>query len=81
MQLLKTINKNIYIKRIEPENRTASGLYLSTIKSDIETGLVLASASDLIKVGEKVVFNKHSGSKVDDNHLVIKEDHILGIVE
>ena len=81
MLQLKPIHKNIYIKKIESEAKTASGLYLGTIKSDVETGLVLASASDLIKVGEKVIFNKHSGSKVDDNFLIIKEDHILGIVE
>lgn len=80
-QLLKPINKNVYLKRIDAENKTASGLYLGTIKSDVETGLVLASASDLIKVGEKVVFSKYSGPKIDDNHLIIKEDHILGIVE
>lgn len=81
MQQLKPLSKKIYIVRVESEAKTASGLYLGTIKSDVETGLVLASASDLIKNGEKVIFCKHSGSKVDDNHLIIKEDHVLGIVE
>lgn len=80
-KLLKPLNNNIYIKRIDNENKTASGLYLGTIKSDVETGLVLASASDLIKVGEKVVFSKNSGYKIDDSYLVIKQDYILGIVE
>lgn len=81
MQLLKVLNKNVLIKIIEAEALHSSGLYLIAIKSDIQTGIVLACASDLIKVGEKVSFNKHSGTKVDDNHLIIKEDHILGIVE
>lgn len=80
-QLLKPLKNNVYLKRMDAETKTASGLYLGTIKSDVETGIVLASASDLIKVGEKVVFSKHSGCKIDDSFLVIKEDHILGIVE
>lgn len=80
--LIKPINKNVYVELLPSENVSSTGLYLGTKKSDIETGTVLAaSTSDLFLVGDKVIFNKHAVTKVDESLLIIKEEFILGIIQ
>ena len=46
-----------------------------------EDGKVLALD---VKAGDKVLFGKYSGTEIDldgDEHLIMREDDILGIVE
>lgn len=81
MQNFKPLNKNVYAQLINNEAKTDSGIFLGNIKSDIETAIVVASASDLIKQKEKIMFHKLSGLKVKEGFVVIKESDILGTLE
>lgn len=78
---IQPLNKNVHVKIEQQDNVTSAGLYLGIKKSEIETGIVISSAtSDLIKVGDKIIFNKQAGTKVDDSYLIIREEFILGII-
>jgi chaperonin GroES len=34
-----------------------------------------------VKVGDVIYFGKYAGTELGDDHLIIREDEILGIVE
>ena len=93
---IRPLNNRVVIKRIEELSRTPGGLFLpdSAKEKPIE-GEVLAvgdgrvdDAGKLIpmtvKVGDRVVFTKYSGTEIKvggEDLLLMREDDILGIVE
>lgn len=93
---IRPMNDRVLVKRVEENTRTASGLYLpDSAKEKPLEGEVLAVGpgkttedgkllSMMVKVGDKVVFGKYSGTeiKVDgEDRLILREEDILGIVE
>ena len=85
----------VLVKRLESEERTASGLYIpDTAKEKPSKGEVVAvgpgkHADDgklvpmAVKVGDMVLFNKYAGTEVKIDgaeHLVMREDDILAII-
>ena len=92
---LKPLNDRVLVKRLESEERTASGLYIpDTAKERPSKGEVVAvgpgkHADDgklvpmTVKVGDMVLFNKYAGTEVKIDgaeHLVMREDDILAII-
>ena len=89
---LKPLNDRVLVKRLESEERTASGLYIpDTAKEKPSKGEVLAGAHGddgklvpmAVKVGDMVLFNKYAGTEVKIDgaeHLVMREDDILAII-
>ena len=92
---LKPLNDRVLVKRLESEERTASGLYIpDTAKEKPCKGQVVAvgpgkHADDgklvpmTVKVGDMVLFNKYAGTEVKIDgaeHLVMREDDILAII-
>ena len=92
---LKPLNDRVLVKRLESEERTASGLYIpDTAKEKPSKGEVVAvgpgkHADDgklvpmAVKVGAMVLFNKYAGTEVKIDgaeHLVMREDDILAII-
>ncbi|WP_294513913.1 co-chaperone GroES [uncultured Bilophila sp.] len=92
---LKPLNDRVLVKRLESEERTASGLYIpDTAKEKPSKGEVVAvgpgkHADDgklvpmTVKVGDMVLFNKYAGTEVKIDgaeHLVMREDDILAII-
>ena len=92
---LKPLNDRVLVKRLESEERTASGLYIpDTAKEKPSKGEVVAvgpgkHADDgklvpmSVKVGDMVLFNKYAGTEVKIDgaeHLVMREDDILAII-
>ena len=92
---LKPLNDRVLVKRLESEERTASGLYIpDTAKEKPSKGEVVAvgpgkHADDgklvpmVVKVGDMVLFNKYAGTEVKIDgaeHLVMREDDILAII-
>jgi chaperonin GroES len=81
------------IKRIEAEETTASGIIIpDAAKEKAQTGTVIAvgpgkrsgngsSLAMSINVGDTVYFGKYSGTETDDQHIIIREEEILGVVE
>ena len=94
--MLKPLGDRIVVKAVEAETTTAGGILLpDTAKEKPQTAEVLAVgpgktldngsvAAMEIKVGDKVVYGKYSGTeiKVDGQELIIlRQDDVLGIQE
>ncbi len=83
----KPLKDRVFVKYTEEGERTPGGLYIpDSAKEKPQKGLVEAVGSEVkeVKVGNTILFDKYSGSKVniDNNeYLIIKEEDILGIVE
>jgi chaperonin GroES len=90
---IRPLYDRLYIERLESNERTASGLYIPEgAKEKGQTGKVLATGlgkidqngkthSLQVKVGDVVFFGKYAGTDIDEKHLVLREEDILGIVE
>lgn len=90
---IKPLGDRVLIRRIEDEDKTAGGLYIpESAKEKAQTGSVVAvGAGKLDKngvrvpldvvIGQTVYFGKYAGTEAGDNHIIIREDEILGIVE
>ena len=83
----KPLKDRVFVSYAEEEERTKGGLYVpDTAKEKPQKGKVEAVGSEVkeVKVGDSVLFDKYSGSKVkmnDQECLIIKEENILGIIE
>lgn len=84
--MLKPLSDKLVVKRLEAEEKTASGIVLpDTAKEKPEQGEVIATGKDVkeVKKGDKVIFGKYSPTeiKVDGTeYLVIKEEDVLAIL-
>ena len=94
--MIKPVADKILIKMIEGEEKTQSGIILSSgakekpqIAKVIEVGpgLTLEDGKKLemfIEKGQKVIVSKYSGTEVKyegEDYLIIKQDDVLAIVE
>jgi chaperonin GroES len=83
----KPLKDRVFVRYTEEGEKTAGGLYIpDTAKEKPQKGTVEAVGSEVkeIKIGNTILFDKYSGSKVtiDNNeYLIVKEEDILGIVE
>jgi chaperonin GroES len=93
---IRPLRDRILVKRIEEEETTAGGIIVpDTAKEKPEEGKVVAVGKGKIrddgklqkldvKKGDRVLFGKFAGTEVtleDEEHLIICEDDVLGIVE
>ncbi|MCL5423350.1 MAG: co-chaperone GroES [Nitrospirae bacterium] len=92
----KPLRDRVLVKYSEEAEKTAGGLYIpDSAKEKPQKGEVVAVGSGRVtddgklqpisvKIGDTVLFDKYSGSKVtmdDVEYLIIREEDILGIVE
>lgn len=85
---IRPLKERVVVKYSEEEmEKTAGGIYVPDVaKEKPQKGVVEAVGSEVkeVKVGNTVLFDKYSGSKIKiDNveYLIIKEEDILGIIE
>ena len=93
---IRPLQDRVIIKRIEEEEKTKGGIIIpDTAKEKPQEGKVIAVGKGKVnddgkvmpldvKVGDKILFGKYSGSEIKMNgeeHLIMREDDILGIVE
>ena len=93
---IRPLYDRILIKRVDEEEKTAGGLFIpDSAKEKPQQALVVAVGSGRVqedgsvrklevKKGDKILFSKYSGSeiKIDgDEHLILKEEDILAIVD
>lgn len=93
---VKPLNDRVLVMRIEEAETTAGGIIIpDTAKEKPQEGKVVAvgpgkldeKGSRLptaVKAGDRVLFGKYAGTdiKIDGvEHLIMREDDILGIVE
>ncbi len=89
--MLKPLKDRVVIKMVEQEEKTAGGLILPTVaqeKLQFAEVLAVSEFTDKedrqVEVGDKVVFEKYSGTEVKldgQEYIIIKEKHIVAIVE
>ena len=83
----KPLKDRVFVKYSEEAEKTAGGIYIpESAKEKPQKGIIEAVGSEVkeIKVGDIILFDKYSGSKIniDNNeYLIIKEEDILGIVQ
>jgi chaperonin GroES len=79
------LGERVFVTYTEEMERTAGGIYVpETAKEKPQRGTVQGVGKDVktLKVGDEVLFDKYSGSKLridDEECLVIKEEDVLGI--
>jgi chaperonin GroES len=93
---IRPLGDRILVKRIKEEERTKGGIIIpDTAKEKPQEGKVVAVGKGKInedgkliptevKAGDKILFGKYSGSEVKidgEEHLILREDDILGILE
>jgi chaperonin GroES len=93
---IRPLGDRIIIKRVEEEERSKGGIIIpDTAKEKPQEGKVIAVGKGKmsddgklipmeVKVGDRVLFGKYSGTEVKimgDEHLIIREDDVLGIIE
>ena len=96
MKGIRPLGDRILVKRIKEEDKTKGGIIIpDTAKEKPQEGKVVAVGKgkrsengDLIalevKEGDRILFGKYSGSEVKlegEEHLILREDDILGILE
>ncbi|MEX0848921.1 MAG: co-chaperone GroES [Candidatus Dependentiae bacterium] len=89
----KPLRDRVLVKRIDEEEKTAGGIIIpDAAKEKAQTGSILAVGSGPkdsegnyipldVKVGDIVYFGKYAGTEAGNDHLIIREEEILGIVE
>ena len=93
---IKPLQDRILVKRVEEESRTKGGLIIpDSAKEKPAEGVVIAVGEGklgddgkrmplTVKVDDRVLFAKYAGTEIkinDEEHLVMREDDILGIIE
>jgi len=93
---IRPLQDRILVRRLESEEKTASGIIIpDNAKEKPQEGEVIAVGNGKllsdgklhkpeVKAGDRIMFSKYAGSEVKldgDEHLILREDDILGIVE
>jgi chaperonin GroES len=93
---IRPLHDRVVVKRVEEETKTAGGIVLPGSAAEKPSeGVVLAVGSGKpldngqvrpleVKVGDKVLFGKYSGSEVKldgEQYIVMREEDIVGILD
>ena len=93
---IRPLQDRLIVKRIDEEEKTAGGIIIpDSAKEKPQEGKVVAVGKGKIgedgkvqpldvKKGDKVLFSKYAGTEINiegEEHLIIREDDVLGVVE
>jgi chaperonin GroES len=92
---VRPLQDRVIVRRIEEEEKTAGGIIIpDTAKEKPQEGRVVAVGpgkredgkliAPEVKAGDRILFGKYSGTEIKLNgeeHLILREDDILGVVE
>lgn len=90
---IKPLYDRVLVERVQVEDTTPAGIVIPPAAQEkAQTGRVIATGQgrlvngkDLaplaVKAGDVVYFGKYAGTEAGDNHIIIREDEILGVVE
>ena len=93
---IRPLQDRIIVKRVEEDDKTKGGIIIpDSAKEKPAEGEIIAVGKGRVKedgkvqplelkVGDKVLFSKYGGTdiKIDgEEHLIMREDDILGIIE
>jgi chaperonin GroES len=93
---VRPLHDRVIVKRVEEEEKTKGGIIIpDTAKEKPVEGKVMAVGKGKIldngnqqplevKEGDKILFGKYAGTEINiegDEHLIMREDDIIAIVE
>jgi len=93
---IKPLHDRVIVKRVEEEQTTKGGIIIpDTAKEKPAEGLIIAVGNGKlsddgtrqaleVKEGDKVLFGKYAGTEIKINgeeHLIMREDEIIAIIE
>jgi chaperonin GroES len=92
---VRPLHDRVIVKRIEEEEKTKGGIIIpDTAKEKPQEGRVVAVGPGKhedgklipldVKEGDKILFGKYAGTEIKLNgeeHLILREEDILGIIE
>jgi len=93
---IRPLQDRLIVKRVEEEDKTKGGIIIPDSAKEkpmegkivaVGTGKVLEDGKKLpldVKEGDRVLFGKYAGTEIkieDEEHLIMREDDILGIIE
>ena len=93
---IRPLQDRIIVKRVDEEETTKGGIIIpDTAKEKPQEGKVIAVGKGKVnedgklqpldvKKGDKVLFSKYAGTEINIKnveHLIIREDDVLGVVE
>jgi len=93
---IRPLNDRVLVVRVEEEQKTAGGIIIpDTAKKKPQEGKIIAAGPGKmgddgkrtplnVKKGDKILFSKYAGTeiKIDGvEHIFMKEDDILGVLE
>jgi chaperonin GroES len=93
---IRPLQDRLIVKRVKEEEKTKGGIIIpDTAKEKPVEAEVIAVGNGKtlddgtlrkpeVKVGDRVLFGKYSGSEVKidgEEHLILREDDILGVIE
>lgn len=93
---IRPLQDRVIVKRLEEEAKTKGGIIIpDAAKEKPQEGKVIAVGKGKVaddgkiikldvKVGDKILFSKYGGTEVKidgEEHLIMREDDILGIIE
>ena len=93
VEKIRPLLDRVLVKRLALEEKTAGGLFIPDVaKEKAQTAKVVAVGTGRllndgkvvpmqVKVGDIVFLPKYAGTEASGEHVIIKEDEILGIVE
>ena len=93
---IRPLQDRLIVKRIDEEEKTSGGIIIpDSAKEKPQEGKVIAVGKGKVgedgkvhpldvKKGDKILFSKYAGTEVNIDgaeHLIIREDDVLGVVE
>lgn len=92
----RPLHDRVVVRRIDGEEKTAGGIIIpDTAKEKPQEGKVIAVGKGKVsedgkvtpldvKAGDRVLFGKYAGTEIKldgEEHLIMREDDILGVLE
>ena len=93
---IRPLQDRVIVKRVDEEEKSAGGIIIpDTAKEKPQEGKVVAVGKGKVgedgkvhpldvKSGDKILFGKYAGTEIKiqgEDHLILREDDILGVIE
>ena len=93
---IRPLQDRVIVKRVAEEEKSKGGIIIpDTAKEKPQEGKVIAVGKGKVgedgtvrpldvKAGDRILFGKYSGTEIkidDQEHVILREDEILGVIE
>ncbi len=93
---IRPLQDRVIVKRVDEEEKTKGGIIIpDTAKEKPQEGKVIAVGKGKVdedgkvrpldvKAGDRILFGKYAGTEIKiegEEHLILREDDILGVIE